>query len=506
MVTDANGIIIKVNKAFCETTGYSQDDIVGQTPRVLKSGLHDPSFYDEMWDSIKRTGIWNGELLDKRKNGEVYPKWLNIAAVKNSAGEVVNYVGTHFDITERKKAEEKINTLAFYDQLTGLPNRTLLIDRLNQAMSNSVRSEAYGAIIFIDLDNFKMVNDTLGHEMGDLLLKQVAERLVSCVRDGDTVCRLGGDEFILMLSGIHTSEAIAASLVDGIGEKLLATMNKPFQLKNTPCLCTPSMGVTLFKGHDTTVDVLLKQADIAMYKSKSSGRNSIHFFDPEMEVAMMQKAEMAAALREALSNRQFFLHYQPLIVNSDRLSGAEALIRWQHPTRGLVFPGEFIAMAEETGLILPLGHWVLESACQQLAVWATQPKFADLKISVNVSALQVRQPEFVKQVQDILYQTDANPQRLKLELTESLMIENVQDIIAKMTALKEIGVGFSLDDFGTGYSSLSYLKLLPLNQLKIDQSFVRDVLVDPNDAAIARTIVALGESLWASSHRRGCGN
>ena len=495
MVTDAKGIIIKINRAFTETTGYSADEILGKTPRILKSGTHDAAFYQAMWDCINKTGTWTGEVWDRRKDGVIYPKWLNIAAVKDSRGVVVNYVGTHFDITERKIAEEKINALAFFDQLTGLPNRALLIDRLAQAMSASARNGAYGALLFIDLDNFKTVNDTLGHDKGDILLKQVAERLSSCVRIGDTVARLGGDEFVLMLAGLSPFDGDAAAQVDAVGEKILSTFNQPFQIGVNACHCTTSIGVTLFRGQEMTIDDLLKQADIAMYKSKAAGRNAIHFFDPEMEISMIRRAELEADLRQALHLGQFVLYYQPQVTDDGALIGTEVLVRWLHPTRGMVAPAEFIPLAEETGLILPLGYWILETACAQLAKWASVPGLSDVKVAVNVSARQFRQPDFKSQVIETLKRTGADPKMLKLELTESLLVENVQDLIQTMHSLKDYGVDFSLDDFGTGYSSLSYLKRLPLNQLKIDQSFVRDVLIDPNDAAIATTIVALGESL-----------
>ncbi|MDP2025621.1 EAL domain-containing protein [Sulfuriferula sp.] len=495
MVTDADGVILRVNRAFAEITGYTAEEAVGQTTRLLKSGRHSADFYREMWETINRTGGWQGEIWDRRKTGEEYPKWLTISAVKDNNGAVTHYVGTHFDITERKKAEERINELAFFDQLTGLPNRTLLLDRLRQIMTASSRDGSYGALLFIDLDNFKTLNDTLGHDMGDLLLKQVAQRLTPCVRKGDSVARLGGDEFVLVLGGLSMSEREAAIGAEAVAGKVLATLNQPYQLGDVAHRCTASVGATLFMGHLATIEDLMKQADLAMYKSKEAGRNTLRFFDPDMETAVMNRAALEKDLREAVREKQFLLHYQAQVVGEGRLTGAEVLVRWQHPQRGMVPPAEFIPLAEETGLILPLGHWVLETACTQLAVWATRPEMAHFTVAVNVSAHQFSQNDFVDQVLAVLNKTGANPQKLKLELTESLLVGNVQNIIEKMFALKSKGVGFSLDDFGTGYSSLSYLKRLPLDQLKIDQSFVRDVLSDPNDAAIAKTIVALAQSL-----------
>ncbi len=494
-VTDASGTILKVNKAFAESTGYLAEELVGQTPQLLQSGRHSEDFYRTMWESIHRTGGWQGEVWDRRKCGEVYPKWLTITAVMGSDGTVTNYIGTHYDITERKKAEEKIETLAFYDQLTGLPNRTLLLDRLKQSMKTSERSNRYCALLFIDLDNFKNLNDTQGHDAGDALLKQVAQRLRTCVRDVDTVARLGGDEFVVVLASLSTNKEEAAHRTEVVAEHILAPLNQMFQIANLTYHNTASIGATLFKGTSIPIDILMKQADLTMYKSKAAGRNTLRFFDPAMEVAVKERASLEGDLRHALVDKQFLLHYQAQVTGQYRVTGAEVLLRWRHPRRGMVSPADFIPLAEETGLILPLGRWVLETACAQLAAWATHDELAHLTISVNVSARQFHQTEFVNQVLDVLKSTGANPQRLKLELTESLLINDVEEIIEKMFALKAKGIGFSLDDFGTGYSSLSYLKRLPLDQLKIDQSFVRDVLIDPNDAAIAKTIVALAQSL-----------
>ncbi len=495
MITDANRVILRVNQAFTASTGYSVEEAVGKTPKMLQSGRHNAAFYRELWKTIQHSGGWQGEVWDKRKNGEVYPKWLTISAVKNNDGCITHFVGAHQDITERKQAEEKIEALAFFDQLTKLPNRTLLLDRLKQAKTASQRSGRYSALLFLDLDNFKTLNDTLGHDIGDMLLKQVANRLLQCVRAGDTVARLGGDEFVLILSSLSTSQTDAATATEIVAEKIRDTLNQNYQIDGVMHHSTASIGATLFNGTQTSIDDLMKQSDLAMYRSKAAGRNTFCFFDPAMEVAVKERAALEGDLRQALANQQFVLHYQAQIAGENRLIGAEVLVRWQHPLRGMVSPADFIPLAEETRLILPLGHWVLDTACAQLAIWASQPGMADLTLAVNVSVHQFRQADFVAQVLTVLKTTGANPQRLKLELTESLLVDNVEEIIEKMYALKAKGVGFSLDDFGTGYSSLSYLKRLPLDQLKIDQSFVRDVLIDPNDAVIAKTIVALAQSL-----------
>ncbi len=494
LITDTNSVIIRCNHAFSASTGFSESEILGQTPALLHSGRHNDEFYHEMWESILRTGEWQGEVWDRRKNGEVYPKWLMISAIKGDDGSVVNYLGTHFDITERKKAEQKIEELAFFDQLTGLPNRTLLLDRLKQAMMMSARNGNYCALLLIDLDNFKSLNDTLGHDFGDMLLKQVGERLRSCVRADDTVARLGGDEFVVILNGLNSIESEAGVQTEVVAEKIITMLNQTYQLKDTTHRSTPSIGATLFMNHKSTIEDLLKQADLAMYRSKEAGRNTLRFFDPEMESVVMKRAALETELREAISKKQLLLHFQAQIEGSQVL-GAEVLVRWQHPQKGLVSPAEFIPLAEETGLILPLGRWVLEVACAQLAAWAKRPEMEHLTISVNVSSRQFMAVDFVDQVFEILKATKAKPQRLKLELTESLLVSDVEEIIAKMFTLKAKGVTFSLDDFGTGYSSLNYLKQLPLDQLKIDQSFVRDILSNPHDASIAKTIISLAQNL-----------
>ena len=498
LVTDENKVILRVNQAFTDITDYTADEVVGLTPSLLSSGRHDAVFYSLMWNSIVQEGAWQGEIWNRRKNGEVYPQWLGITAVKGSHGEITHYVGTMSDISQRKAAESEIEYLAFYDFVTRLPNRRLLTDRLNQARAACARSGRRGALLFIDLDNFKTLNDTLGHDKGDLLLEQVAQRLVGCVREGDTVARFGGDEFMVLLENLSENSEEAASHTRAVGEKILATLNQAYVLDGHRHHGTSSIGATLFSSQKEAVDDLLKQADLAMYQAKEAGRNAMRFFDLEMQSVVTARAALEADLRQSLELNEFVLYYQPQVDQQGRVTGLEALVRWQHPQRGFVSPGEFIPLAEDTGLILPLGHWVLETACRQLLAWASQAELASLSVAVNISARQFRHPDFAQEVLAVIDQTGADPLKLKLELTESLLVDDLEDIIAKMTALKARGVSFSLDDFGTGYSSLSYLKRLPLDQLKIDQSFVRDILSDPNDAAIARTIVALANSLGLS--------
>jgi diguanylate cyclase (GGDEF)-like protein/PAS domain S-box-containing protein len=498
VITDTEKVILRVNRAFSEITGYSAEEIVGKTPSLLASGRHDKTFYVEMWKSIERTGKWQGEIWNRCKNSEVYPEWLMVNAVKNGAGLTTHYVGTFTDVTSRKKAEEEIMNLAFFDPLTGLPNRRLLLDRLKQAIASSTRSTRHGALLFLDLDNFKTLNDTRGHDIGDLLLQQVASRLVTCVREGDTVARIGGDEFVVMLEDLSENMLEAANQTEIVGEKILVTLNQVYHLANCAHHNTPSIGVTLFVEHQGSIDDLMKRADLAMYQAKAAGRNTLRFFDPEMQAVVTTRAAMEADLREAILKKQFLLYYQAQVDSEGYLTGVEALLRWRHPQRGLVSPLDFIPLSEETGLIIPLGHWVLETACLQLSTWAALPHMAHLTVAVNVSARQIHHPNFVDTVLTILDDTGANPERLKLELTESLLVDNVEEVIGKMTVLKEKGVSFSLDDFGTGYSSLSYLKRLPLDQLKIDRSFIKDILTDTNDSAIAKMIVALGESMGLS--------
>jgi len=494
-ITDADKVILRVNRAFSAITGYSAEEAVGQTPTLLSSGRHDAAFYAEMTDSLRRNGTWKNEVWNRRKNGDVYPEWLTISAVKDDAGEITNYVATLSDISTRKATEDEIKNLEFYDPLTRLPNRRLLLDRLKQTLANTSRIQRKGALLFIDLDNFKTLNDTLGHGKGDLLLQQVAQRLVTCVREGDTVARLGGDEFVVMLEDLSENEQEAAKQAESVGEKILATLTPTFELAGYAHHSTASIGITLFADHRETMEELLKRADLAMYQAKAAGRNTLRFFDPEMQAAVTTRAALEADLRDAILRGHFLLYYQAQVTGKGRLTGVEALIRWQHPLRGIVSPAEFIPVAEDTGMILQIGNWVLETACAQLAIWANRPEMAHLTIAVNVSAHQFRQSDFVAQVLAALDRNSANPHRLKLELTESLLVSNVEDIIAKMTILKARGVGFSLDDFGTGYSSLSYLKRLPLDQLKIDQGFVRDILIDTDDAAIAKMVIALGASM-----------
>jgi len=429
-------------------------------------------------------------------DGEVRWYVINGDPLFDQAGRFIGYHGTGRNNTEYKTALEKIKSLAFSDPLTGLPNRRLLIDRLKHALAATTRHQRQGALLLIDLDDFKIINDTLGHDQGDLLLKQVACRLQTCIRQSDTVARLGGDEFIILLDDLSQDYQEVATRVKALGEKVISELNRPYEVNGKTLRSTASIGITLFDArHLENTEEPLKQADLAMYQAKAAGRNTMRFFDPEMQAVVNARAILETGLREAIDQGQLHLCFQAQVSDQQKLTGVEVLVRWNDPRRGMVSPGEFIPVAEETGLILPLGQWVLDTACVQLANWAKHGAMEHLTVAVNVSARQFHQADFVKQVLDTLKRSGANPNRLKIELTESMLVDDIEDIISKMSALKRRGVGFSLDDFGTGYSSLSYLKRLPLDQLKIDLSFVRDILLDPNDAAIAKMVIALADSM-----------
>ena len=493
LVRDLDHRIIFWNKSAERLYGWSQLQALGQSIETLL--YEDPTHFRHATQTVLEQGEWTGEIVQRHRDGstiEVEGRWT---LVRGDDGQPQSILAINTDIRQRKASEREIQRLAFYDALTGLPNRMLLMDRMHQALATAQRRQQGGALLFIDLDNFKTLNDTLGHDQGDLLLQQVAQRLNTCVRSVDTVARLGGDEFVVMLEELSPKPHELALHARGVGEKILAMLAVPYALQGYQYRSTPSIGIAPFTGEHTTVGELLKQADLAMYQAKTAGRNTLRFFDPDMQAVVTARAGLETDLRSALMQEEFLLHFQPQIHQSGRCVGVEALVRWAHPQRGMVSPAQFIPLAEETGLILPLGRWVLHTACKLLASWQSDPALSHLTMAVNVSSRQFRHASFVDDVARVLAITGAPSAQLKLELTESLLVEDMETTIATMAALRSHGVGFSLDDFGTGYSSLSYLKRMPLDQLKIDQSFVRDLLTDPNDAAIVDTIIGLSRSL-----------
>jgi diguanylate cyclase (GGDEF)-like protein/PAS domain S-box-containing protein len=495
MITNATDTtILRVNQAFQKVTGYHSDEVVGQNPRILYSGRHSANFYTEMWRQLVETGEWEGEIWDRRKCGQIYPKWLTITAVKNTYGETSEYVAIFRDITELKQNKEDLHRLAFYDELTKLPNRHLLQDRLQQVAASNTQKNLPGALLFIGLDYFKTLNDTKGRKVGDLLLQQVAERIQACLRESDTLARLGGDEFVVIQLGRQQDHKNTAVQAEQLGRRVLEALNRVYFLAGHEHYSSASIGITVFNEPNNQLDELLKQANIAMSEAKIAGRNDLRFFNLEMQNTISNRVAIERELHHAITNNQFQLYYQIQLDNDYLPLGAEALIRWIHPERGMVSPAEFIPIAEASSLILDIGYWVLDCACQQLAKWSKHETSQNLILAINVSARQFAMPNFFDSVKKVIRIHGIKASRLKLELTESVILIDVEDVVAKMHALKAIGVRLSLDDFGTDYSSLSYLKKLPFDQLKIDQSFVQDIVRDPNDAMMVKTIIELGRN------------
>lgn len=483
---------LDVNQAFLALMGFERSEVIGRTSLELNIWT-DTRDFDKLAEILDSSAECRDvEIKFRKKNGETVWGMLSASLVEIDGLPCVLAIAR--DVSNAKAAEDEIRSLAFYDPLTGLPNRRLLLERLRQSLAGGNRAGRMRALLFVDLDNFKTLNDTLGHQTGDLLLQEAARRLTACVRDTDTVGRLGGDEFVLMLENLSELPEDAAAQAKAVGEKILSAVTRPYLLDGRECRSSASVGISVYGSRKENSSEVLQQADIAMYQAKAAGRNTLRFFAPALQAAVNSRAALEEDLRQAIRNCEFELYFQPQI-DRNRMVGAEALIRWNHPKRGMLAPGEFIAQAEETGLIIPIGKWVLETACRLIAAWAERRQTAHLSIAVNISARQFRQPDFVEQVLTALHGAGANPGRLKLELTESMLLENIEEVIGKMTELKTHGLRFSLDDFGTGYSSLAYLKRLPLDQLKIDRSFIRDILLEESSAAIAQTIISLSRAM-----------
>lgn len=493
IITDANGNILRVNKAFSDMTGYLPSEVIGRNPSLLASGHHDKDFYQQMYAALAQKNQWKGEIWNQRKNGEIFPEILTITGVRDEQKQLTHYVAIFADISAQKAAEMEIHNLAFYDPLTNLPNRRLMLDRLRQEIAAAQRQMNFGALFFLDLDHFKNLNDSRGHQVGDELLIQVGQRLQSIIRREDTACRLGGDEFVIMVPGRFLSLQQASNHAVILAEKILLTINQPYIVQGSEHHFSTSIGITLYPETVDQPEEIVQQADTAMYRAKESGRNSISFYLPSMQESADRRLTLEKEMRVALQEHQFLLHYQPQVNEQHKVISTEALIRWQHPTKGMVSPAEFIPLAEDTQLILPIGAWVLQEACRQIKAWDLQGIKLD-HVAVNVSSRQFRQTNFVQQVKQVLLDTDIHAKRLVIELTEGCVIEDIEDTIEKMQALQAMGIRISIDDFGIGYSSLSYLKSLPLSQLKIDQSFVKQI-DNANAAVIVETIIMMAKSL-----------
>jgi diguanylate cyclase (GGDEF)-like protein/PAS domain S-box-containing protein len=490
MIADAANRVVAVNRAFVEITGYGADELIGRTPEVLRSSRQDEAFYRRIGEAIKEHGHWQGELWDRRKNGEDYPAWLSISVVKDDDGQVTHHVSVFSDITVLKESEARLDQLAHHDPLTGLPNRLLLNARAEHALARARRNEKQMAVLFLDLDRFKYINDTLGHPAGDLLLQQVAERLRKCVRDEDTISRLGGDEFTILLEELD--DAGAASTV---ARKILGALSEKAVLFGREVFVTCSIGISLYPRDGEDIVTLFKNADSALYRAKDQGRDTYQFYTEELTTLAVERLELENDLRHALETGELLVHYQPQVnLRSGRITGMEALARWQHPRRGLLMPADFIPLAEETGLIVPLGEWVLRTACFQAKAWL-DAGLSTAPVAVNLSPRQFRQKDLVERIAGTLQESGLPPDHLELEITEGLVMFNVEASVTLMGRLKDLGVRFSIDDFGTGYSSLSYLKRFPIDKIKIHQSFVQNITTDPEDAAISSAIISLTHSM-----------
>jgi diguanylate cyclase (GGDEF)-like protein/PAS domain S-box-containing protein len=508
VITDSKNRILRVNQAFSKITGYKLEEVVGKTPRVLRSNWHDASFYREMWESLKEKGHWQGEIYNKRKSGEIYPEWLIITVVRNNQQEITHYVATFLDLSERKKQEAKIHHLAYHDSLTDLPNRTAILEQLKRELNRTHQGNAiiFGALLFLDLDRFKNINDSLGHAAGDQLLIEVAQRLKKAIHEDNMVGRLSGDEFVIILSDLAEARNAATTHAQLIAERLRSDISQPFIIDNHEFYISVSIGITLFPEKDINESDLLRQADTAMYQAKMQKRTGIQVYLPSMQAAALERLALENDLRQALRNNELLLYFQPQVnLLTDQLTGAEALVRWLHPKRGMLNPAYFIPVAEDSGLIFQLGQWVLQMACWQNREWQKQG-LNIVPIAINLSAAEFRLPTLPDRVNKCLEENQLNARYLGLEVTESLLMEDIDSILLTLHSLKKMGIQLAIDDFGTGYSSLSYLKRFPVDKIKIDQSFVRDILIDPDDAAITSTIISMAKSLNLKTIAEGVEN
>ncbi|MCY9694469.1 bifunctional diguanylate cyclase/phosphodiesterase [Paenibacillus alginolyticus] len=489
MITDTKGTILSVNPAFSETTGFTEAEALGRTPRMLHSGVQDAEFYIQMWASIHEKGSWQGEVWNKRKNGEIYPEWLTINTVRNENGKISNYVGVFTDITERKLSEENLKYLAHYDVLTGLPNRFLFHDRLSHAIAQANRQGHWAALMFIDLDHFKLINDTLGHAVGDQLLQNASKRLESCVRTSDTVSRLGGDEFTVILP--HIDETEDALLV---AQKILEELALPFLIAEQELFITASIGISIYPFNGADSETLIKQADSAMYRAKEQS-NNYQLYTSNMNATFYRKMKLENGLRKAMEKDQLRIVYQPQMdIRTGRINGIEALLRWQHPEMGMVSPNEFIQIVEENGQIVEIGEWVLRKVCEQNKAWQSAG-YPPLKCAINLSPRQFKNKNLIETVKQILKETELDPSYLCFEITENISIHQIESVLTVLHDFKEIGLELAIDDFGKGHSALSYLKKYPIDTLKIDKCFVQGIEMDRGNASIAKAMIDMAHGL-----------
>ncbi len=490
IITDEQTRLLEVNKAFTDITGYTAQESIYKTPHILFSGWQDKAFYNELWDKVKKEGVWQGEIKDRRKNGEIYVQWLTVCSIKNELGRTTNYIGVFSDITEKKHTEKQINKLAYYDVLTGLPNRSLFNDRLAHCIEKANRGNGMLAVIFIDLDNFKYINDTLGHFVGDQFLQMVSERMMSVIRKDDTVARLGGDEFVIILEKINNISDAGL-----IAKKIIGLVTQPFSLSNQEVFSGASIGISIFPNDGEDAQSLVKNADTAMYNVKEHGKNDFRFFTEKMNAKSAETLKLSSDLRRAIENNELVIYYQPQMdLKTQNIVGIEALVRWNHKEKGLVPPNDFIPFAEKSSLIELIGEWVLQNSCRQYVSWK-QNDLKELKMSINISAKQLRNKNLIDIIQKTLNETGMNPNLIELELTESAIMFNADEAINIMQKLKDLGIGISIDDFGTGYSSLNYLKRFAIDKIKIDYTFIRDIETDHNNRAITKTIIELAHNL-----------